>query len=354
MRMIRYVSALYIKYFFIIAFALSLLFAGLDYLQHAGDLNGFNLKLLYLYYRASYAIDLLFPLVLIFAMIVTKIRLIHSNALVSFYALGYSKKRILVPFGLVSALLTLIYIGLHFTAFVNADYYAKAILQHKKGMEIKKSLFLKYDNSFIYIGRLVPALKKAEDIRVFQMEQNDARTIIYGKSAFFDGKKWRLKDVKIVRKPAITHLGGEGLKIERKKEYVTLDGFRPKILVSVFEGKQFYTVQAAYDAIELLLDQGVDTAKIRNKLYNMVFTPFFAVFLVIIFFLYIPPYARSLNLILLGFVLTGTSLAIWGTIFVLYRIARSGMIYPEVATFLPIGLLGALTLYAFLFKTNRF
>jgi len=59
-----------LKYFFIIAFALSFLFAGLDYLQHAGRLEGFNIKVLYLFYKGSYALDLLFPLTLIFAMIV--------------------------------------------------------------------------------------------------------------------------------------------------------------------------------------------------------------------------------------------------------------------------------------------
>ena len=51
MRMFRYIAVIYLKYIFIITFALSFLFAGLDYLQHAGVLEGFNIKILYLFYK---------------------------------------------------------------------------------------------------------------------------------------------------------------------------------------------------------------------------------------------------------------------------------------------------------------
>ena len=98
MRMFRYVAQLYLKHFFIIAFALAFFFAGLDYMQNASKLNGFNIKVLYLFYKGSYALNLLFPIALVFSMIVAKMALIRSNALVSFYALGYSKKAVLRPF----------------------------------------------------------------------------------------------------------------------------------------------------------------------------------------------------------------------------------------------------------------
>jgi lipopolysaccharide export system permease protein len=66
----------YLKYFFIILGALILFVVGFDYMEHAAELSkSANLLLIYLVYQAFYAIDLLLPLSLVFAMISTKIYL---------------------------------------------------------------------------------------------------------------------------------------------------------------------------------------------------------------------------------------------------------------------------------------
>ena len=353
MRMFRYVSWLYIRHFFLIAFALAFFFAGLDYMQNAGRLNGFNIKILYLFYKGSYALSLLFPIALVLSMIVAKMALIRSNALVSFYALGYSKKEVLRPFIWVSFLLTLLYIALHFTTFVNAELYAKALMQKKQNLTVTRNLFVKYNDSFIYISQLIPSKKEAKDIRIYRMHDGDLVQIIYGKSARFDGGIWRIPEAKIVTKPHVEGLSSEGLRIEYKKYVETLAGFKPKILTSVFEGKRYYTIQDAYDALNLLVSQHLETSKVRSILYYMVVSPFFAMCLVIIFFLSIPPHARSTNLLWVSFVLTGTTLFVWGIVYLLYRISLSGVIVPEFGTVAAVALLGAGALYSYLFRTNR-
>ncbi|WP_201352542.1 LptF/LptG family permease [Hydrogenimonas urashimensis] len=354
MRMFRYVAWIYLKYFFIIAFALSFLFAGLDYLQHLGSkLNGFNIKVLYLFYKGSYALDLLFPLALVFAMIAAKVVLIRSNALLSFYALGYSKKQVLTPFIAVSFFLTLLYVGMHFSSFVDADLSARALLHGKRVENIKRNLFLKYNESFIYIGQLVPAKKEAQDIRIYRMTEKELVQMIYGQKAIFKGDRWIVKDAKIVFKPTPKKLGGKGFSVEHKESYETLFGFKPKILTSVFQGKKYYTIQDAYEAFRLLASQGLDTQRVRTLFYHMAVTPFFALFLVIIFFLSIPPYARSVNLLLTSFVLTGTTLFVWGILYLLYRISQTGVILPEMGMVLIVFLLGIGALYSYLVRTNR-
>jgi lipopolysaccharide export system permease protein len=167
-RLFLYVGRLYLQYLFIILFALAFLFAGLDYIQQASELDGFNIKTLYFFYRALYAVDLLFPISLVFAMIVTKVVLIRSNALMSFYALGYSKRQVLTPIVTLGLFTTLLYVALHATSFVEADRQAKALLHGKRGGDVKRDLFVKYDESFIYMGRLVPEKKLAEEIRIFR------------------------------------------------------------------------------------------------------------------------------------------------------------------------------------------
>ena len=107
----RYISYHYLKYFFVILTALVLFFVGFDYMGQADKLSdSANLVLIYLVYKSFFAIDTLVPLSLIFAMIATKIYLIRSNALVSFYSLGYSRIDVLKPFVVVSAFVTFIFI----------------------------------------------------------------------------------------------------------------------------------------------------------------------------------------------------------------------------------------------------
>lgn len=353
MRMFRYVSWIYIKYFFIITFALSFLFAGLDYLQQADKLNGFNIKILYLFYRGSNAVDILFPLALVFAMIMTKVVLIRSNALLSFYALGYSKKQVLNPFITISLLLTIAYIGMHFTSFVDSELAAKNLLQGKRASGIKHNLFLKYNESFIYIGKLVPSKKEALDIRIYRMKESEPIEMIYGKKAIFKEDRWIVKDAKIVWKPTPEKLGDKGFSVEYRKRIETLFGFKPKILESVFQGRKYFTIQDAVDAFKLLLSQGLDTRQVRTHFYHMALTPFFAIFLVIIFFLSIPPYARSINLLGISFVLTGTTLFVWGLLYLMYRISRTGVILPEFGSVLIVSLLGIGAFYSYLVRTNR-
>lgn len=352
MRMFRYVSWLYIRHFFLISFALALFFAGLDYMQNASKLSGFNIKILYLFYKGSYALSLLFPIALVLSMIVAKMALIRSNALVSFYALGYSKKEVLRPFIWVSFILTLLYISLHFTTFVNSEQYAKSLIDKKSAYGVTRNLFVKYNESFIYISRLIPAAKEAKDIRIYKMHNGDLSQIIYGKSARFDGSKWLIKDAKIVKKPEAKGLSKEGLTVQNR-DVETLEGFKPKILTSVFEGKKYYTIQDAYYALKLLFQQRLETSKVRSILYYMVVSPFFAMFLVVIFFLSIPPHARSANLLWVSFVLTGTTLFVWGVVYLLYRISLSGVIIPELGTVTAVVLLGVGALYSYLFRTNR-
>ncbi|WP_286337774.1 LptF/LptG family permease [Hydrogenimonas cancrithermarum] len=353
MRMFRYVAQLYLKHFFIIAFALAFFFAGLDYMQNASKLNGFNIKILYLFYKGSYALNLLFPIALVLSMIVAKMALIRSNALVSFYALGYSKKAVLRPFFWVAFFLTLLYIVMHFTPFVDAELSAKRLLQGKKSENVTRNLFVKYNDSFIYIAQLIPASKEAKDIRVYTTQENGAAEMIYGKTAHFDGESWIIRHAKIVKKPSPKGLGGEGLAIEYKDEIKTLQGFKPKILTSVFEGKRYYTIQDAYEALNLLLTQRLETSKVRSIFYYMVVSPFFAMFLVVIFFLSIPPHARSTNLLWVSFVLTGITLFVWGVIYLLYRISLSGVVLPELGMVATVALLGLGALYSYLFRTNR-
>jgi len=74
----KYISFHYIKYFLIILLALVLFLVGFDYMGSSDSLDiSANLLLIYLVYKSFFAIDMLLPLSLVFAMISTKIFLIR-------------------------------------------------------------------------------------------------------------------------------------------------------------------------------------------------------------------------------------------------------------------------------------
>ena len=351
MRMFRYVSWLYLRYFIIIATALTFLFSGLDYMQSAPQLNGFNIKILYLFYKSMYALNLLFPIALVFAMIIAKMALIRSNALVSFYALGYSKRAILAPFFITSFILTLIYVFMHFTPFVNAESDAKSLL-NRKSESSTKDIFVKYNESYVYIGTLLPLTKKAHSVRIYRLKNGNLSQIIYGETATFDGKKWRVENAKIVNKPNPKTLNGDGITTSYESVIYTLDGFKPEVLSSVMEGKHYFTIQDAWGAWSVMNLQSLETSKIRSIMYYMVVAPFFAPFLVVLFFLFIPPHARSSNLFWTSFTLSGLTLMVWGTIYLLYRISLSGVINPEFGIIPIVVTLAILAFLSFIKRTD--
>ena len=114
----RYVGWVYIKSFLIVFLALELFYVGIDLLTNLKDLPpSANLQLLYVGLTALSAISYVLPLSLIFALIILHVNMVRSNELISFYALGISKnKLILTPF-LIALFVTIFYVGIIFTHF---------------------------------------------------------------------------------------------------------------------------------------------------------------------------------------------------------------------------------------------
>jgi len=140
----KYISFHYLKFFIIILGALSLFLVGFDYMSNASKItSSANLVLIYLVYKSFFAIDMLLPLSLVFAMISTKINLIRSNALVSFYSLGYSKLDILKPFVVVSTVITILFISLHtLDKFAKANEMANSIKDRSEYLSPSRDFFL--------------------------------------------------------------------------------------------------------------------------------------------------------------------------------------------------------------------
>jgi len=249
----KYISFHYMKYFFIILIALVIFTVGFDYMGTVKKVESANLLVIYLVYKSFYAIDLLLPLSLIFAMISTKVLLIRSNALVSFYSLGYSKVDILKPFVVVSGVVIMLFISLHSVpSFARANEFAKNIRSNAQYLSPTRDLFFTYKDKFIYISKMLPIQEKAEDLRVFSIENNSLKEVLVAKEAMYRDDSWFIPAADVIIKPDEISFKSLGIKVTQENNLNILHGFRPKMLDQVYEGKVNFTMIDAIDAYILL------------------------------------------------------------------------------------------------------
>jgi len=343
----NYIALHYTKYFFIILVALSLFFVGFDYMGNIDKLHiSANLLLIYLVYKTFFAIDMLLPLSLVFGMISTKIFLIRSNALVSFFSLGYSRNDVLRPFVVVSVIITMFFVALHsWPNFARADEFSNNIRNTSQYLNPTRDLFFAYKGKYIYFEELLPLQEKALGIRVFSVKEHSLKSILEAKSALYRGDAWHIKHAEVISKPDNLDFDSPGITVNAANDLEILQGFRPKMLDQIYEGKVNFTIKNAIDAILLLDDQNIDTRSIKGALYKIFVYPFFAPLLIIIIFFFVPISVRFLNVSLFSFGAILSTLLIWGVLFSLIELANNKTISSEAGVIAPILLLGLVALW---------
>lgn len=334
----RYISLHFLKYFFIILVALTLFLLGMDYMENADKFdNSANLLLIYLVYKSFFAIDMLLPISLVFAMVSTKLFLIRSNALVSFYSLGYSKVDILKPFIAISAVVTLLFISFHsLTSFSRADEFANNIRNNSEYLSPTRDLFFTYKKQFIYFSKLLPIQKKADGIRVFDIKDGTLNEVIVAKSAIYKDEYWYIKEADVITKPDDISFSSLGIKLSKKNDLQILHKFKPKMIDQVYEGKINFTIIDAIDAYMLLKKQNLPTSTIEGAMYKIFIYPFFAPCLIVIIFFFVPISARFLNVSLFAFGAILATLLVWGILFMLGELSNNKTIPSEVGIVIPI------------------
>lgn len=348
----RYIATHYFKYFMVILMALVLFMVGFDYMENAAKLpDSANLVLLYLMYKSLFAVDMMVPLSLIFAMVATKIFLIRSNALVAFYALGYSKTDILKPFVVVSTLVVLVFIMLHTTSLARADEYAKNIRSTSQYIQPTTDLFFTFSDQYVYFGQLFPLQQRATDIRIFRVKEGLLHEVLVADSATYREGHWYIDEARLMVKPKDPAVSDGGVVIETKKELKLLKDFKPKILDQVYEGKVNFTIMDAIDALLLLTDQNVSTDRIKSALYKIFVYPFFVPCLVVIIFFFVPISPRFLNLSFFSFGAILATLMTWGIMFMLIELSNNKTIPSEIGILLPVALLFFVALFQW--RRNR-
>ena len=351
----KYVAFHYLKNMLIILFGLSALFAGLDFLMNASSLSSFNVKILYFYLKIQEALNLLYPLAIVFGGIWTKIAFIKQNRVGALYSLGVTRKEFFKPFFVVGVLTYLIFLALNFTSFSTVQERAESLFKNQYGVSKTKDLFFKYktkyNTSFVYIGALIPEQYKLEDLTIFRMKEDKVVAIITAKEAWYNIYEWVVTDA-IKKSKFINQEGKQRLKIETLPILHSLRDYQPKILESIYDGKVL-TLAETISAKRLLENQGLSTYEVRTEIYSKILVPLFSIALLMILIFQFPFHARYMNIAITSIKAIGGTLFIWGILFAFQSIAKNGSAMPELILILPIVMLWIYALITLSKSDNR-
>ena len=314
-----YILKKYVKNFFLILTSLAFFFVLIDFLANYSKLpDSSNLQVLYTYYRILYSIDMFYPLALVFAFLLTVYYMVKFNEMVSFYSLSFSPWKLLKPFLFMSISVFFVFIALESSKFAYVNEYANAILNNNK--YIGNNLFLKYNNKIIYIKKIKPILKEAEGLKVFILEKDNVKEIIFAKKAKFKNDVWiakhaeitLIKDTKIIKKT-------DNIKLLR--------GFKPKIITNL-KNLNSISLYDAYIAIKLFKNVNVDM--LISIVFFKIFTALSLIFLIVIFLIKAPLHSRISNVSLFLVKSTFFTILVWGADLMIYKFAKQGVISPYV------------------------
>lgn len=349
----KYILKKYLINFIIVLISLELFFVGIDYLQNFKDIPASaNLQLLYILYNGFFTLTLALPLSIVFGWVITLVVFIKNNEFVAFNALGSTRREIFFPVVGISILLLTFLVSLQMTPLAYSYEQKKKILDNEYFTSTKSDIFLKYNDHYVYFKKLFPLEKRAEDIHIFKVDNKDVVETIIAKKAYFQNDKWYVLDAKVINKPKELDIKSSKLDVRYEKFLHTLEGFKPKILDSVYENKADLSIYDAISALVLLKEQGINTQKIRGALYNQIFIPFFVLPLLLLIYAYTSLNSRFFNMgKFASFSIFGT-LVVWGFFFMLFKFTNSGGVLPELSLLLPIFLWSIISIYFYNKKIN--
>jgi lipopolysaccharide export system permease protein len=351
----KYILIKYLRNFIIVLISLELFFVGIDFLQNFKEIPASaNLQLLYLFYNSFFTLTLTLPLSLVFGWILTLILLIKNNEFVAFLSVGVRPKNIYIPVTLSALIMLLCLIALQATPLAYSYEQKSKIMDGEYFTNTKSDIFLKYNNHFVYFKRFFPLEKRAEEIHIFKIDGYDVVKSIVASKAYFQNNRWYVLDAKITSKPKLIDWEVSKVSVKQERFLHTLEGFKPKILDNVYETKSNFSIIDAVYALVLLKAQNINTESIRASLYYQVFVPFFIFPIILIIFVSTSINSRFFNIAQFSSLTIFFTLIFWGIFFMLHKFSKGGVVMPEIAILIPLGLWFIVGYFIFKNRINHY
>jgi lipopolysaccharide export system permease protein len=291
------------------------------------------------------ALGILYPLAIVFALIMTKLNMVKSNTMSAFHTFGYNKKRLFSPLFIVAFVTYGIFVFLHTTEFSYAKDKANLLLENDINAYDVNDIFFKYNDTFVYIDTFDPIQKNIKNITIFKVEGHQVRYTIQAPFAVYGDNEWEAKNATIKR-----HIYKNGklikYRLEHEKSVTTLHGYKPKIITSLHEGKALNIIDAL-NTWKLFREQNLNSDKIRATIYSKIIVPLFSIALALILFFKLPFHLRMMNFGLVVASSVGATFIVWGILFGLNQMGQNGVLLPELAALSPVVVLWLYAIYVY-------
>jgi len=301
--------------------------------------NSINIQILYIFYKLISSAILIYPLALLFGMISTVVLLIKQNELIAYFSLGYSPKKLLLPFFMFSFLITSFFIAIQFTKVAYFDSMASQIKKGNKSKMVTKNLFFKFNKSVIFITKLNLFSQTAEGMKIFVLKNGKLEKSFFIEKARFKGDSWYSEN--IVR----NEVKNSVLEQKSMKESF-LKGFKPDIL-NKLETKSNMSLKEAIDALYLLKKEKVKIDFIKVYIYNAIIPPLSFVLLIIILFLKAPFHSRLFDVNFYISLSLISSILLWALFLIARKMALGGILSVDIVFLTPFLILLSLSIYYF-------
>ncbi len=329
----RYLSLRFLKMFFIIFLSLELFYVGVDFLVKSNEIpDSANLVTLFIVYDAMYASSFLIPIGLILTQILYQYSLSVKNELIALHSIGYSRKTVLFPSFIATIFIVAIFILLNTTQFAYSKDKLDEITKESNGIKIKSDFFVRYQNSYIYFGNFYPLLKKAENIKIYEMNEGKIKRLISAKKGIFGDDKWMFFNV---TETNILDEINSKVDIVSYENKIELVGFKPNVFDRVYDMQGSMSIRDAYEAIGVLQEQNINTSRVLAALFIMLFSPIVPLLFNTVIYYYLPLGRRDSNLVLYSVVSLFGAVMLWGLLFILGRLSIGGVVSPELAVLFP-------------------
>lgn len=351
MMFFNFIAFRFLKSIFVLLVSLEFFFVSIDSLKYFDSFpDSINLIILFFVYDGMYALNYVLPISMLLGFVIFYIGLVRNNQFVALLSVGYSKKDILLPPLLISFLLIIIYIILNTTSFVYAQENAENIINQGSLNNTTENLFVKYGSNYVYFEKIYPLLQKAENIKVYRVIKEDSRILkemIQAKEGFFIDNKWILENAHLIKLPDNYKLGEEGVQLENFPRIEILDGFRPKVLDTIYQSKPSVSINDALTSFFILHKEGSSTNRVRSILYSLIVIPFFIMCVGMIIARFSPVFARYGNIASKGILFSIISLLLWGMFFSLSRLSANDLFIPEIGLLIPFFILLVISIIYF-------
>jgi len=336
----------FLFFFTIIFLSLEVFFVLIDFFQHLSSLPpSANLKVLYVFYNAIYALDIVLSLSLLFAFIATMATITKRNELMNFYSFGAEPIEVLRPIFLAVLAVIACVISINITPLTYAQVNKDKILDGTFFKERKTNVFLKNGEDFIFFKQLFPLRKEGRDIFIFKMsDNNDITQIIYSKRGFYKDSKWYfIQTTKIIKPANLTQ--ASKMTVYKSDNSQGLANFEPNIIKNIEHSK---TKVSIYDVLYTLVffsSEDINQNTLMANLYNQTIVYFYVFPLMLIIFLFLNPSKRFCNIGIFVMVSIFLSIGVWGGYFLLQQLAVGDLLNSHVSIISPIVLLFLLYYY---------